>query len=144
MRNLRNSSFLLLAVVMFASFGSVCAEPTDAAAARIKVACVGDSITDGAGLKDRATESYPGQLQQMLGDGFEVQNFGLGGRTLLERGDHPYTKSPKFEAALQFNPDVVIIKLGTNDSKSKNWNHRRSFIPDYLRLINRFRRLPSR
>ena len=113
------------------------------ASAKIKVACVGDSITFGAGIQDRASNSYPAQLQQMLGEQFEVQNFGQNGRTLLYGGDAPYIKSPQFKQAQDFNPDVVIIKLGTNDSKPQNWRGRRSFIPDYTRLISRFRQLPS-
>ena len=126
---------LCLAVFLFV--GAVSAgEVTGSDASKIKVACVGDSITQGSG--------FPGQLQKLIGDGFEVQNFGHSGRTLLNRGDNPYTKSPRFQAALEFNPDVVIIKLGTNDSKSHNWRQKKGFIPDHLRLISRFRQLPSK
>ena len=110
---------------------------------KIKVACIGDSITFGAGIQDPQKNGYPAQLQQMLGEQFEVQNFGHSGRTLLYGGDAPYIKSPKFKQAQDFKPDVVIIKLGTNDSKPQNWRGRRSFIPDYTRLISRFRQLPS-
>ena len=50
---------------------------------RIKVACVGNSITYGTGLSDRATQSYPVQLQKLLGERYEVENFGKPGATLL-------------------------------------------------------------
>ena len=35
---------------------------------RVKVACVGNSITYGIGVSDPDKESYPARLQQMLGD----------------------------------------------------------------------------
>ena len=46
---------------------------------RIKVACVGNSITYGTGLSDRATQSYPVKLQKLLGERYEVENFGKPG-----------------------------------------------------------------
>jgi len=58
-----------------------------------KIACVGDSITYGAGIPNRMTGSYPAQLHQMLqpyDDQWEVRNFGVSGATLLRRGDLPY------------------------------------------------------
>src|SRR5258708_5266746 len=57
-----------------------------------KLACVGDSITYGAGIKDRAHDSYPAQLAHMLGDEYKVRNFGVSGATLLKKGDRPYDK----------------------------------------------------
>lgn len=61
-----------------------------------------------------------------------------------EQGRRPYTESGRFNQALSFQPDVVIIKLGTNDTKAKNLHHKRHFIPDYISLINRFRALESK
>lgn len=112
----------------------------------IKVACVGDSITFGAGISDRDNDSYPAQLGEMLGAGWEVVNFGVSGHTLLSDGDLPYVNSGRYKAALDFNPDVVIIKLGTNDTKPQNWDRRKKsrFIHDYLRLIDSFRKLESK
>jgi alpha-L-fucosidase 2 len=115
----------------------------------IKVACVGDSITFGHGIADRENNSYPAQLGKMLGKGWEVRNFGVSGSTLLRKGDHPYIKTPRYEAALKFEPDVVIIKLGTNDTKPQNWNQqawkqKKAFIGDYILLINSFRNLESK
>ena len=43
---------------------------------KIKVACVGNSITYGTGIQDREHFSYPVQLQNMLGDKYLVGNFG--------------------------------------------------------------------
>jgi lysophospholipase L1-like esterase len=109
----------------------------------IRVACVGDSITQGSGLADPATESYPAQLAKLLGAGYLVGNFGLSGSTLLQDGDLPYRKQPTFTAALAFAPDVVVISLGTNDTKPQNWQHAAAFAADYRALIAAFRALPS-
>src|SRR5690606_38894849 len=54
------------------------------AMAQIKVACVGDSITAGLGIADPGTQSYPAQLQALLGSGYTVQNYGDSGRTLMK------------------------------------------------------------
>ncbi|MDB4055821.1 glycoside hydrolase N-terminal domain-containing protein, partial [Akkermansiaceae bacterium] len=139
----QSTCLILISLTSLLSLGLSSTSHAQAAAAKIKVACVGDSITQGSGIKDPAKDSYPAQLQKLLGDNFEVKNFGHSGHTLLYGGDAPYIKSPKFKQAQDFNPDVVIIKLGTNDSKPQNWHSRRSFIPDYKRLISRFRQLPS-
>jgi acyl-CoA thioesterase-1 len=109
-----------------------------------KIACVGDSITFGSTLKDREHDSYPAQLQQMLGDQWNVMNFGYSGATLLKKGNRPYWDGRRFAAALDFAPDVVVIKLGTNDSKPDNWKHKDEFHDDLTAMIKRFRGLPSR
>ncbi len=109
----------------------------------IKVACIGNSITYGNGVRDREHFSYPSQLQRMLGKGWEVKNFGSSGRTLLRKGDYPYWNEKEFLAAKNYNPDIVIIKLGTNDSKPWNWKYRDEFARDYSDFIREFRKLPS-
>lgn len=109
--------------------------------AQIKVACIGNSITYGHGLK--RDETYPVQLQNMLGTDWNVQNFGVSGRTLLSHGDLPYIKEKAFANAKEFAPDVVIIKLGTNDAKPQNWKYKDEFVGDYTALIKEFEALPS-
>ena len=107
---------------------------------KIKVACVGNSVTYGYLVPDREKNCYPAQLQHMLGDGYEVQNFGKSGATLLNKGHRPYMQQPEFKAALKFAPDWVVIHLGLNDTDPRNWpNYRDEFIPDYLALIDSFR-----
>ena len=108
----------------------------------IRVACVGDSITAGVGAANG--ESYPDQLGRMLGGNWEVRNFGVSGSTLLKHGDLPYQKQQAFQAALQFQPQVVIIMLGTNDTKPQNWRLKDQFSADYKDLVGRFARLPSK
>lgn len=118
----------------------------------IHVACVGDSITFGAGLKDRDQESYPVWLGRFLGAGWEVRNFGVSGTTLLTQGDSPWIRQKAHSEALAFKPDVVVIMLGTNDSKHRgdgslgsdnapdNWRYKADFVPEYEALIAEFRR----
>ena len=51
----------------------------------IKIACIGNSITYGAGVSNREQNAYPKQLQAMLGDAYFVENFGVSGNTLLKK-----------------------------------------------------------
>lgn len=109
---------------------------------RIKVACVGNSVTFGHGLDERETNSYPAQLQRLLGDGYEVANFGKSGATLLQKGHRPYNEQAEYRAALEFVPDRVVIHLGLNDTDPRNWpNYQDAFVSDYLTLIEDFRRV---
>ncbi len=110
------------------------------------VACVGDSITYGSGISDRAHDSYPAQLGRMLQEfdpQWQTQNFGVSGATLLRNGDKPYIQQSAYSQALAAMPDLVVIKLGTNDSKSWNWVYKDNFVRDYLYLIDVFAELPS-
>jgi acyl-CoA thioesterase-1 len=115
-----------------------------AADEKVRVACVGDSITYGAGIENRDTNSYPAQLQKLFGDKYEVRNFGVSGRTLLTKGDYPYVKEKAYRDALAFEPHVVVIKLGSNDSKPHNWKHADEFEADYKKLVGSFRGLGTK
>ena len=111
--------------------------------APIRLACVGDSITVGVGTSDHASQSYPSQLKRMLDEHWQVSNFGVSGATLLNSGDKPYQKQAAFQNALKLSPDVVVIMLGTNDSKPQNWKFKDQFAADYKDLIEKFKSLPS-
>lgn len=114
-------------------------------AQKIKVACVGNSVTYGYGIKNRETNCYPAQLQQMLGDAYEVENFGHSGATLLNKGYRPYTQQEAYQKALRFAGDYVIIHLGLNDTDPRAWpNYRDDFVRDYLSLIESFRKANPR
>jgi len=108
-----------------------------------KVACIGNSITFGHGITDREHFHYPAQLQQYLGDGYEVRNFGVSATTMLLKGDFPYVTTKEYKESLEWQPDIVLIKFGTNDTKSKNWKYKDDFIADYQAFIDSYRRLPS-
>ena len=107
---------------------------------KIKVACIGNSVTYGYGHKEPAKTSYPSQLQQMLGDKYEVRNFGHSGATLLSKGHRPYINLPEYKAALEFAPDIAVIHLGLNDTDPRNWpNYRDEFYGDYINIIDALR-----
>ena len=96
----------------------------------IRVACIGNSITDGHGIDMATAYGYPALLQKKLGSDYWVRNFGVSGRTMLNRGDKPYMKEVAWADAQRFKPDVVVIKLGTNDSKPQNWQYASEFRED--------------
>ena len=107
---------------------------------KIKVACVGNSITYGSGVANREVNAYPVKLQGMLGEEYEVGNFGKPGATLLNKGHRPYTQQQEYKDAIAFAGDIVVIHLGINDTDPRNWpNYQDEFIEDYRSLIQSFR-----
>lgn len=109
----------------------------------IRVACIGNSITYGARIKNRDRDSYPAVLGRMMGDAYWVKNFGVSARTLLNKGDRPYMNEKTYQDALAFNPNIVVIKLGTNDSKSFNWKYKADFTKDLQTMVDAFKALPA-
>jgi len=114
----------------------------------LRIACIGDSITAGFGLEQPSVESYPARLQQLLGDGFDVRNFGRSGACVgLDnmRGTLPraYRRNMEHQEALLFEPNVVVSNLGVNDIM--DWSvGAESFVEDYSVLIEDYRRLDTR
>lgn len=106
----------------------------------IRVACVGNSITEGAGNGD---STYPKVLQALLGSGYDVRNYGLGGRTLLKHGDYPYWREEKYGEVKDWDPQIVVIMLGTNDTKPQNWKYSAEFVPDFEAFVESFKNLPG-
>lgn len=100
----------------------------------IKVACCGDSITQNT--------EYPADLQGLLGSGHNVVNFGHGGASVQQDSDRPYMSMPEFTTAQQFQPDTVIIMLGTNDTWIPNY-HLTTFVADYTTIAQTFLGLAS-
>jgi lysophospholipase L1-like esterase len=114
------------------------------ATGKIKLSCIGNSITAGYGITD-VNGNYPSRLQKLLGNGYEVQNDGVSGTTLLKKGDNSYWKNGNLGRALAFKPDIVTIKLGTNDTKPQNWDsHHDEFRSDYLSMIDTLNTLLSK
>ncbi|GEM62948.1 sialate O-acetylesterase [Sphingobacterium faecium NBRC 15299] len=100
-----------------------------------KVACIGDSITKGLGIKN-GNKTYPERLQELLGSNYDVQNFGFSGATLLRKGHKPYVETTEYRQALAFQPDIAVIALGINDTDPRNWpNYGDEFEQDYGLLI---------
>lgn len=121
-------------------FGLLLMVLTAVAGGKIKVACVGNSVTWGMTITDREKNCYPAQLQKLLGDKYEVRNFGHSGTTLLQHGHRPYVDQQEYQDALNFKADLVIIHLGLNDTDPRNWpEYSEEFNADYIRLIDSFR-----
>ena len=132
--------FIALAAFTLAPFTMLAEAP----GGTIRVACVGDSITYGSGVAEREKNCYPAVLGQLLGAGYEVKNFGVSGATLLKNGDKPYWKQGAFQAATDFAPQIVVIKLGTNDTKPQNWKRKEEFAGDLAAMVEQFAGLPSK
>jgi lysophospholipase L1-like esterase len=96
----------------------------------IRVACVGDSITEGT--------EYPRDLQKLLGAKYTVGNFGAGGSTVLLSSDKPYMFRPAYKNAIAFQPNIVFLMLGTNDANPKYFVNIQEFVKNYEQLINHF------
>lgn len=124
--------FLTLSCLSLAAVASVHGAPS-----KVKVACVGDSITQGVGAS--GDKSYPKQLGVLLGDGYEVGNFGNSGSTMLRTGDKPYHLQSQYQAMLAMKADIYVIKLGTNDTKPHNWVKRSEFKPSAIALVDAIR-----
>jgi lysophospholipase L1-like esterase len=101
-----------------------------------RVACVGDSITEGSG--------YTKDLRNMLNSNFSIGNFGVGKSAVLLTSDKPYMNQFAFQWAKEFRPNIIIIMLGTNDATPGNYQHIGGFVDDYRKLIDEFQNLESK
>ncbi|MCW3996814.1 MAG: GDSL-type esterase/lipase family protein [Candidatus Bathyarchaeota archaeon] len=126
----------------------------------IRIACVGDSLTQSSG--------YPYELWTLLGRSgpyvmgnysigpygdnstlsdskhFAVGNFGAGSTTVLLNTETPYMNTSMFQNALEFQPNIVVIMLGTNDAQPNLEVYNASFVGDYVKLIAAFQALASK
>lgn len=108
----------------------------------IRVACLGDSITHGVGAA--AGWAFPDQLDRMLGADWDVRNFGHSGATVGREDKNSVWNQKEFKDALAFHPDVLVLLLGTNDSKPTNWAKKGDFPKFYKELVAEFQRLSSK
>ena len=105
---------------------------------QIKVACVGDSITYGHGISGWEKNNYPAVLQQILGDNYNVANFGSSGTCVNPNGDQPYTGRATYQESLNYNADILVFMLGTNDSKPENWTDAATFFEQHKVLLDTY------
>lgn len=128
--------FLLSFIALMLLQGQLFAQDT-----AIKVACIGNSVTYGYGLNNPAVDSYPAQLQHLLGNKYQVANFGHSGATLLKNGHNPYYKTKEYADMLAFKPAIAIIHLGLNDTDPRDWpDYQQNFEVDYSWLIESVRK----
>lgn len=93
----------------------------------IRILCYGDSNTwghiPGSGQRYPADKRWTGILQNQLGDGYEIIEEGLGGRTT--NIDDPTAEGKNGATYLKsclrshYPIDLVVIMLGTNDLKER-------------------------
>jgi len=110
----------------------------------INIACIGDSLTWGYLVEDREVNCYPAVLNDLLGDDYVVGNFGVNGYTMLKTGDAPYWDHENFKLSTMFDPDIVVIMLGSNDSKPHNFTSLDAYLADYEEMINHYRSLANK
>ncbi|MCC8171351.1 MAG: GDSL-type esterase/lipase family protein [Parabacteroides sp.] len=110
---------------------------------RKRIACAGNSITYGY-LTSSFEETYPYKLQKLLGKEFEVRNFGVPGAAVQFDKFTTYSKTKVYAEMKLFKPDVIILKLGTNDSRPDEWTNEDFFYADYLRLVRKMKNISDR
>ena len=108
-----------------------------------KVACVGDSITYGFQINNWFSYQYPKLLQILLGNQWVVQNFGLSGSTAMRSAKMSYPRFSNYRKSLAFQPDIVVIMIGTNDANAQNWQGEAAYVSEYRELLSSYQGLPS-
>src|SRR5436190_18518219 len=97
----------------------------------VKIACVGDSIT-------ASSTRYPTHLATNLGSAYEVKNFGVAGTTMQKATSSSYWDTTNFTASGSYLPNIVIIMLGTNDSKTFNWTGVSRYQTDCIDMVHHY------
>ncbi|MDO4462860.1 MAG: GDSL-type esterase/lipase family protein [Bacteroidia bacterium] len=126
MNNIIKSALASLAILLASS----CANEE-----AIRVACIGDSITEGYGINYQSYSSYPARLDSILGSGYDVLNFGRSATTMMQNGNFPYWSAKEFNNMLAYHADIHVIMLGTNDAKLFQWNAK-AFSDSYQAMID--------
>ncbi|GMA09380.1 hypothetical protein GCM10025886_25330 [Tetragenococcus halophilus subsp. flandriensis] len=140
---------LLLLVIIFAVIfyfnarSSPDNESEDVDASDTRIAAVGDSITYDMYIAATEGDFYPEKLENLLGEGYAVHNFGVSNYAAQSSSDFPYETTEEYEESLDFNPEIVIIMLGTNDTKATNWNGADQFKEEYEALLKNYQDLAS-
>ncbi len=145
--NRKKLPFLAVGIVVILAVAAIAAcylavQNQEPQTEKIRVACVGDSLTQGSSLMP--SNRYPTILGDLLGANYSVGNFGAGSTTVLRISETPYMNTSVFQDALNFEPNIVVIMLGTNDAQPSLHPYNASFIPDYVALVNAFQALASK
>lgn len=90
----------------------------------LRIACCGDSITFGTCAAAETVNGYtyakenffyPNAMQKLYGTEAVVGNFGYPG-SAIGSGYNKYYNSGVYNAMTQFDPDVIVLALGTNNA----------------------------
>ena len=104
----------------------------------LKVACVGDSLTFRRVGENEERENYPTYLDELLGDGYDVTNYGEPGACISLKGNNPYEKLRVYEHSQKEEIDILVMMLGTNDVWDHNWQSEEEFRQEYIRVLNSY------
>lgn len=104
---------------------------------RVKIACIGDSITFGLYVSN-PQNTYPNTLQTLIGDKGEVRNFGLSNASASSFAELSYSSSEECLNSKAYHADIYLIMLGTNDIKSMNWMSAEAFEDEYEGLVRQY------
>ena len=105
---------------------------------QIKIACAGDSTTYGHGISGWPKNNYPTVLQNLLGDAYHVNNYGVSSFAVQESADRSYRTLPHYQESLAYDADYVVFMMGSNDSKPENWKGADAFKADLLSLLDTY------
>ena len=105
---------------------------------QIKIACAGDSTTYGHGISGWPKNNYPTVLQNLLGDTYHVNNYGVSSFAVQENADRSYRTLPHYQESLAYDADYVVFMMGSNDSKPVNWKGADTFKTDLLSLLDTY------
>lgn len=114
------------------------ASTSEAADTQIKIACVGDSITYGHGTTGWPANTYPAVLQNLLGDGYHVNNYGVSSFAVQVNADRSYRTLTHYQESLAYDADFVVFMMGSNDSKPENWVDAATFKADLVSLLESY------
>ena len=109
---------------------------TEAKDGQIKVACIGDSITYGHGITNWPKNNYPVLLQNLLGDEYHVNSYGVSGRAVQDNSDQPYRALPHYEESVAYDADIIVLMMGSNDTKPENWHGEEAFKAALIDLLD--------
>ena len=105
---------------------------------QIKIACAGDSTTYGHGISGWPKNNYPTVLQNLLGEKYHVNNYGVSSFAVQESADRSYRTLPHYQESLAYDADYVVFMMGSNDSKPINWKSADAFRADLLSLLDTY------
>ncbi|MBQ8415949.1 MAG: SGNH/GDSL hydrolase family protein [Clostridia bacterium] len=115
-----------------------------------RILCVGDSITAGGYWKNN--------LQGYLDESYDVYGLGVSGTTGLWTGvdlgfdpsgaPYSYVSKPEYALSKRYSADMVVIMLGTNDTKPENYekitaDNGAQFIADMTAMVKSYQELAS-
>lgn len=114
------------------------ASTSEAQPGQIKVACVGDSTTYGHGTTSWPKNTYPAVLQQLLGEGYHVNNYGVSSYAVQQTADRSYRTLEHYQQSISYDADYVVFMMGSNDTKPENWQGADAFRAELDSLLDTY------